>query len=151
MSLRPQFIQVIKSRCLWLEAACYLVTAKIALRVLPFQYLEPFFERGVRGPQPQGEARRQITLRVHLAICSAAEHLPGEYVCFPRGIAAQAMLRRRKVATTLYYGASTQTGQNLTGHVWVMDGNIGVMGMYEVDQYHVLAQYPKAAAAIGTE
>ena len=126
---------------LQLEAAWLLVAAKIALRLVPFARLAPLFERPTRVPQRVGEARTQTIGAVRNAINRAARRLPGEYVCFPRGIAAQAMLRRRGVATTLIYGAATLPGQGLTGHVWVMDGETGVIGHTTASDYRELARY----------
>jgi len=47
---------------------------------------------------------------VRWAIWTATRHQRERVVCFPRAIAAQAMLRRRGVSTTLYYGAASQEG-----------------------------------------
>lgn len=126
----------------WLEAALILVAAKMALQVVPFARLRPFFEKRVRGPELSGEARRRAVSQVRDAIFVAAQALPGQYVCFPRGIAAQAMLRRRGVSTTLYYGAATFPEKGLTGHVWVLDGEEDVIGSAQAPDYHVLARYP---------
>lgn len=131
----------LRRRALWLEAALWLVAAKIALRWVPFHRLARFFERPARGSELSGPTRRQTISEVRHAIAQAARRLPGDYVCFPRGIAAQAMLRRRGVSTTLIYGAATLPEKGLTGHVWVMDGNRGVIGAESAGDYRVLARY----------
>lgn len=63
-------------------------------------------------------------------------------VCFPRTFAAQAMLRRRGVTTTLYYGATTRAdaGKLLT-HVWLQDGEKGIVDHENCSQFQVLARY----------
>lgn len=129
-----------------LEAALWLVAAKIALRIVPFARLARWFDHPTRGPEREGHARAQTIVAVRHAVFRSARRLPGRYVCFPRGIAAQAMLRRRGVSTTLLYGAATLPGQGLTGHVWVMDGDAGVIGHCEADEYLVLARYETRAA-----
>ncbi len=131
----------LKRRALCIEAALLLIAAKIALRLVPFARLARTFERPARGPELGGPQRERLILEVRRAIFGAAHALPGRYVCFPRGIAAQIMLRRRGVSTTLIYGAATLPGRGLTGHVWVMDGENGVIGHKSADGYHVLARY----------
>lgn len=131
----------LRRRAIHVEAAFWLVFAKLALRVMPFARLAPLFEKPTRGPECAGTARTQTIIAVRRAIFRSARHLPGCYVCFPRGIAAQAMLRRRGISTTLIYGAATLPDQGLTGHVWVMDGDDGVIGHMKADEYRVLVRY----------
>ena len=129
-------------RRMLLEAATLLLLARLALRILPFRRLRWFFDRAPHGPQLQGDQRQQVRREVAWAIDRAAAHLPGQTVCFPRGIAAQLMLVRRRVGVTLYYGAATLPGRGLSSHVWVQDGDIGVVGHQEAAQFKVLARYP---------
>lgn len=72
----------------------------------------------------------------------ASHVLPFKIVCFPRGFAAQAMLRRRGITTTVYYGAASRSGRGLVTHVWVQDGAEGVMGLRAATGYKVIAKYP---------
>ena len=136
-----KWIAVARGHALHGEAALLLVVAKIALRVVPFSRLARWFEAPTRQPERQGEARRQTVIAVRRAIFRSGRRLPGVYVCFPRAIAAQTMLRRRGVSTTLVYGAATLPDKGLSGHVWVMDGDEGVIGHMKADEYHVLARY----------
>lgn len=125
------------------EAVFWLVAARVALRLVPFARLTWFFNRAPRH-QVRGAAREQIRKGVQWAISEGALYLPGETVCFPRAMAAQAMLRRRSVQTTIYYGAATLPTRELRAHVWLQDGGIGVVGHETAKEYHVLAQYPQA-------
>jgi hypothetical protein len=131
-------------RGLLLEAALELSLARLALWVLPFRWLKPFFTRPVRGPQVNGRARERLRKEVAWAIDRIARILPGETVCFPRGIAAQTILRRHGVGATLYYGVNTLPERGPTAHVWVQDGAQGVVGHHDAETYHVLARYPEA-------
>ena len=141
--MQRNFSQTLKRRALQVEAALLLVAAKLTLRVVPFARLARTFERAARGPELTGPERQRLIRDVQHAIVASAHRLPGKYVCFPRGIAAQTMLRRRGVSTTLIYGAATLPGQSLTGHVWVMDGENGVIGHRKAEGYRVLARYEK--------
>lgn len=130
-------------RLLLVEAMLYLLAARAALSVVPFRRLVPFFESPAKKPEITGARRELARAVVGWAIEVAAGRLPGETVCFPRAIAAQAMLRRRGVSTMLYYGAATLPQRGLTAHAWVQDGAAGVVGHQSAPDYHVLACYPQ--------
>lgn len=65
--------------------------------------------------------------------------------CLHEAMAAQAMLRRRRVGATLYYGAVTLPECGLQAHAWVQDGREGVVGHMAAYRYgyKVLACYPE--------
>src|SRR5689334_16969160 len=89
-----------------LEAAVRLLAARLAVRLLPFKTLIWFMERPTTHPAVTGPAREQLKKDVRWSIYQASHRLSENIVCFPRALAAQAMLRRRGVATTIYYGAA---------------------------------------------
>ncbi|MGE3535913.1 MAG: lasso peptide biosynthesis B2 protein [Candidatus Tectimicrobiota bacterium] len=128
---------------LLLEAAFCLLVARLALRLVPFRHLTWFFQRSGACPEVTGALRRQRIREVRGAILTVTRYLPVRLVCFPRAIAAQTMLRRRGITTTLYYGAARTPEQGLSTHVWVQDGNEGVIGSLAARGYHVLAWYPQ--------
>lgn len=132
-----------KPRLYLIEAILWLAAARVALQLIPFARLTWFFERALRQ-QVHGARREQIREGVQWAIAEGVLYLPGETVCFPRAMAAQAMLRRRGVQTTLYYGAATLPTRELKAHVWLQDGGIGIVGHETAKDYHILAQYPQA-------
>jgi hypothetical protein len=132
-----------RDRKLRLEALMYLVAARLALKIVPFRWLVRVFEREPRTPELQGAVREQARTDVRRAVRHATRWLPGT-VCFPKAIAAQAMLRRRAVATTLYCGAANVRPRGLVAHVWLQDGEIGVAGDRVSGPYHLLASYSAA-------
>ena len=139
--MRRKLRATLKRRALTAEAALLLIAAKLALRAVPFARLARTFERPARGAELVSPERQRVIIEVRHAILRATRRLPGHYVCFPLGIAAQTMLRRRGVSTTLIYGAATLPDKGLIGHVWVMDGDEGVIGHTSADDYRVLARY----------
>lgn len=128
---------------LLVEATLYLLMARMALVFLPFKVLARFMNRLSRQPELHGEARKSHIKAVRWSILRASHRLPLKLVCFPRAIAAQAMLRRRRVGTTLYYGATTQPDKGLISHVWVQDGQAGVIGLRAANGYKIIARYPE--------
>jgi hypothetical protein len=130
-----------RERRLSLEAAVCMVAARVAIRLVPFRWLVPVFERAPREPPVGGPARAKLREEVRQAIHRAAQRLPSDPACFPKAVAAQAMLRRRGVGTTLCYGASTSAGAGLAAHVWLVDGEDAVIGARARDGYRLLARY----------
>lgn len=131
-----------EARRYWFEALVFLTAARFGLWLLPFARLTWFFERGGQD-KLRGAERTRVREGVQWAISEASLYLPGETVCFPRAIAAQLMLRRRGITTTLYYGAATLPTRELKAHVWLQDGAIGVVGHESAGEYHILARYPE--------
>jgi hypothetical protein len=157
-----------------LEAMFYLLVARLALRVIPFRRLTWFFERPPRRPQDTfaerqrigaaarmpftarqdeitGTERERFRKGVQWLINEAAWFLPGETVCFPRAIVAQAILRRLGMAATLYYGAATLPERGLTAHAWVQDGSQVIVGRSDGQDYHILARYPEGEKPVFLE
>lgn len=144
ISLTRKFLhQPAARRKLIIEASLYLVWARLVLLALPFRWLTRFFNRPCsKKPVCDGFERQRLRRDIRWAIQHVAEHLPGETACFPCGIAAQAMCRRRGIGATLYYGAATLPEQGLAAHVWVLDGTEGVVGHQIANEYRIIARFP---------
>lgn len=130
---------------LLVETALTILAAQGALRIFPFRWLVWWFERPSRQPELQGEARHAACEEIRTVIYFANHWFAINAVCFPLSIAAQTLLRRRGVSTTLYYGAATLTNHGgLTAHVWLQDGDAGVVAHENRAQFQVLASYSAA-------
>lgn len=139
---------------LWvcLETLFYLLGARLALAVFSFQQLTWFFERPARQPELSGDARTFMCRGVRYIIYYLDQRMLGNRTtCFHRAIAAQAVLRRHRVGTTLYYGIAKVQDPfgapepGLSRHVWVQDGENGVVDhliLREVN-YKIMARYPE--------
>ena len=124
------------------EAVFFLLAARLALACLPLKWLLAWCSRCVAAAEVTGAPRRRQCVEVRTAILYVAPHLPGKTLCFPRSIAAQMMLRRRRIGTVLYYGAVARPEHKLMAHAWLQDGETGVIGYRAAGQYRVLARYP---------
>ena len=124
---------------LLLEAAWSLLLARLKLRCFSFSRLATTFSLPTKCPELTGSPRGLVCSEVGSAVERMAGLLPGRTACFPRAIATQAMLRRRGVSTTLYYGA--RDDGSLVAHVWIQDGDVGVIGMPSEGDYSVVATY----------
>lgn len=157
-----------------LEAISCLILARLALRVIPFRWLTSYFTRPAELPDASyakreqvwkssllksytphkekitGDERKLLREGIQWLINEAAWFLPGETACFARAIAAQSILRRLGIGTTLYYGATTHIAGGLTAHVWLQDGAAGIIGHDTAQRYHILARYPDKSRERGT-
>jgi hypothetical protein len=131
-----------KERMLLIETALYLVAARVALKIVPFRRLEPLFNRRPRAREVSDVERDAWTKKVQWAVVQVSRHWPVQTTCFSRAIAAQAMLRRRGIVATLFYGAGVFPRSGLRTHVWLQDGTDGVIGHLAAAGYHILARYP---------
>lgn len=138
----PKFFRASwQDRLLLLEASISLLMAASAIRVLPFRVLGRLAARPVRRAAPPSNARVSKLNRIRWAIGVCARRMPWAR-CFQQGLAAQVMLRRRGIGSTLYYGAAPNQQQGLSAHVWVRDGDIDVVGGEIASAFAVLATFP---------
>ncbi len=138
---RPRMLTALLLRT---EAAICLLAARLALARFSFRRLIWYFDRPAKQPEKTGRERQKAVRAVQRALFHAKSRWAMETTCLQRAMAAQAMLRRRGVGVTLYYGAATLPGQGLRAHAWVQDGETGVVGLHiaQRDGYKILARYP---------
>lgn len=125
------------------EAAAVLSVAAVVVAVVPFARIARWSGRPVRGAVRPGEERTRAIADISRAVVVAARYVPLRAKCFEQGIAAQWMLRRRGVATTLHYGVARAPERNLAAHVWVSAGPLDVVGCTIREDYAELARFPR--------
>ena len=129
-------------RLLVVEAMTMLILASVAIAVLPFRSVGRLAAVRTGQTEPAPEDRARVINRVRWAIIACARRMPWRAMCFEQGFAAQRMLRRRGIASVLYFGASPDDRKGLAAHVWVRDGDTDVVGGETASQFAVLATFP---------
>ncbi len=119
------------------EAGAIILAASLAVRLVPFRTLAEWLGRGASAATP---ADAETIYWLRRAVLAWARRLPWRALCFEQGLAAFALLRRRRLAATLHYGAATSDGE-LTAHVWVTSGAAEVVGCENKDNYGLLARF----------
>ena len=127
-----------RRRALVVEAVTCLLLARLALVFVPFPKLArrlgdfvPPGDRRVlaaRVPAPQAALAEEVGW----AVTRAARHVPFKAVCLPQAMAAQAMLRRRGIASVMHFGAARGSDKPLDAHAWLDAAGVEVTG-YPVD------------------
>jgi hypothetical protein len=126
----------------WLlgEAGLFLVAAAAAIALLSFARIARF--AGQARPASRRALDSDQLRELRWAIEAVARRVPFRSKCFERGLAAQWMLRRRGIETTLFYGAVRGAEGALSAHVWVRSGDRDVIGCEEAAGFALLARFP---------
>jgi hypothetical protein len=122
------------------EAGVRLVQASITLRIVRFARLAPRLGRHMaESPADEAKAITAEAKRVQWAVETAARNLPWKPVCLPQAVAATTMLRRRRIASTLYLGVDPAAG--FDAHAWVRVGRLIVTGGPRPDRFAVVSSF----------
>ena len=62
------------------------------------------------------------------AVTRTARYVPFKAVCLPQAMAAQFMLRRRKIASVMHFGAGKGVDKALDAHAWLDAAGVEVTG-----------------------
>jgi len=124
------------------EALCMLTFFRLALNLLPVQRLTAWMGMDIQAQSSVSQAKARETIRrVEWSIGAVVRHGPLTFVCFPQSLAAYFMLRRRHIASTLFYGV-TRDADQLKAHTWVKVGDRTVVGGDVESQFTVLNTFP---------
>lgn len=123
------------------EAALSLGAARLVVRALTLERMAPHLGRHMAESAPQSTPEAQaVAVRVARAVAALAPRLPWRCMCLEQAIAAQLMLRRRRVPSTLYLGVG-RGPQALEAHAWLRAGELILTGAAGRERYAVVATY----------
>ncbi len=129
-----------RKKKLVVEAIISLAAASAAIRLLPFR-------RAFRlGAKPLGYDQGANIRDAVWALEAAAARVPWKTVCFQKGLALQAMLRRRGIDAQIHYGVGYDPARSLRAHVWVSAAGDIVIGGKEAPEFKLLATMPPGTA-----
>jgi hypothetical protein len=126
-----------------MEAIGLLLLARLALTFASFERIAQWASVDFRPPAPAPGERDRIRRGVRSAVTRSARHVPWKAVCFDEGLAAQHMLRRRGIASDLYFGVERKPDGHLGAHVWVRDGEIDIVGGEGAKRFKPLVHFPR--------
>lgn len=112
---------------LLLEAHFWLAVFWLALRLRPFQQVVAGLRRPAAAQAMKADVEK-LAQHVSWAVRIAVRIMPWPMVCFPQGLAAHRMLRRRGIDAILHYGLSNSGDDELNAHVWVSVGTRIITG-----------------------
>ncbi len=121
----------------WLviEAAASLLVARTALRVMHFQRMTRDFGEFVapasspdEPPSIPDDVSMRVIEDVRWSVRAAAPFMPFRALCLQQAMAAQSMLRRRKIASTMHFGAGRDESGSMIAHAWLETAGIEITG-----------------------
>jgi hypothetical protein len=113
---------------LLLEAAFWLVAARIALKVLPVTWIVRWIQRPLKRRQLYPAGAQDLE-RLRWAVTAFSRNAPLRLVCFPQALALHAMLRGRTIASEVVYGVARPGAGGLQAHAWLrIAGRIWIGG-----------------------
>ncbi len=129
---------------LLLESAFALVIASLMVRLLPFRSIAAAASSNRQVDTSETGDYRRVRA-ISWAIEAMASRVPWRTVCIQKGVAAQLMLRRRKLPATLHYGLSNRSRTRLEAHIWVTSGPNVVVGGKAAEEFACVAVFPPAS------
>src|SRR4029077_20765458 len=125
-----------RRRALLIEAALWLLLARLAVALIPFPRLAPRLGTFVPPSDPQiaeqrfGGSDEHVLLAEEIgwAVTRAGRHIPYRPVCLPQAMAARMMLKRRRVPSVLHFGAAKGAERPLDTHAWLEAVGVEVTG-----------------------
>ncbi len=132
------------------EALCMLSFFRLALAFVPVQKLTQWMAKSQHTYPSIDPAKAVQSMRkVEWSIAAAVRHAPVNFVCFPQCLAAYFMLRRRDIASRLFYGVA-RDGNQLKAHTWVKVGERIIAGGDAAGHFTVLTTFPLPQTKTGT-
>jgi len=136
-----------RRRGLVIEAAAWLLVARVALLAVPFPrlarqlgaFVSPTDERVTLARRDASPQDAQLAEEIAWATTRAARHVPFKAVCLPQAMAARIMLRRRGVASVLHFGAARGRDKPIDAHAWLDAAGVEVTGYPVAGQFAEIA------------
>lgn len=141
-----------RTKAVALEAALALLVARLLVEHVPMRLwrrrLNTVGDSAGPAEGPGGPPPLRVPRNVARVVRKVARRLPWLRArCLPKAMAAQWMLRRRKIRSRLVFGArrATSPETSLEFHAWLIVAGECVIGAQEVETFSVLAP-PEAAS-----
>lgn len=138
----PSRRAVARDSPLLLEAGLCLAGARLAVAVLPFGWVTRALRQRVgESDAADDPATLRQQRRVAWALRSVARRTPGGRHCLAQALAGKHMLRRRRIASTLYLGVAGGAHTPFEAHAWLRSGSLTVTGGNDLDRFAVIATF----------
>ena len=132
------------------EAFLLLGLARLMTMAMKFNQFSRILGMQVsREPKAPDVAQLERAREVASIIAEASRRAPWKTRCLVRAIAAQLMLKRHRINSTLYLGVARSGNKPLKAHAWVKCGDIFLTGEHPVMDYTVVAMFSNEFDSIG--
>ncbi len=128
------------------ESLMELAVWKVLILCLPFRQWSRWsgrFQSETLKEDRQVERPRLSDIKRSIEV--TARWVPWRSKCLDQALAAQGMLARRQLPSTIYYGMIKDGAGNWVAHAWVRCGDQWVIGYHPQKQYTVVGTYARIA------
>lgn len=129
------------AKWLFAEAVFTAAYVKITLMFLPFRKVAKWLGQANTQPAAGTTQNLEMVKKIRFAIKLCDRYTPWDTECYTRSLTARIMLKRRKLASTLYFGFCKDEQNNLKGHAWLQSSGIIVTGFCDFSQYTVHSSF----------
>lgn len=127
---------------LFMEAYVGLASAWRAIRRRPFRDIAAGYGEHMRElPEIDDPADEAVLTRVSWAIHAASRRTPFKSTCLIQVTAAQRMMKKRCIGSTLYLGVKKDEGEHLKAHAWLRCGTRIIIGGGIEDTFTVVSTF----------
>ena len=119
------------------EATVMLAIARLAVRFLPARSVIAWASR---APRRVNRFATEDVGWISWAVDTIGDKTWMKALCLPRALAAQAMLRRRGIASKLCLGVA-RAGEGLAAHAWIEMGAQVIVGSGEAPRFTRLVEF----------
>ncbi len=127
---------------LFLEANFFLTLASIVRIIVPLRWYAPFLGKHMNVQLEEVDEKLKPKLRtIDKSIKRGCKYLPFNCKCLVQAMAGKAMLRLRRICSTVYLGVAKDEEDNLIAHAWVRVGEMHVTGGRGRKKYTVISTF----------
>lgn len=135
------------NKLLLIEAAYLTCIARIATFLLPFKRYNKHIGSYKEETPYEIDAKDYSTIKgVAWAVNTISKYTPWQCKCLVQAIAAQRMLKKRKIYSTLYLGVNKNSGNEMKAHAWLRCGHVFVTGGYIKSEFREVARFGNGSA-----
>lgn len=125
-------------------ASLELLTAWTLVRLAPFRRVARHLGRaGAVAANPSDGGGSVAAAEISWAVRAVTRRIPVRFTCLMQAVAAQRMLRKRRVPATVFLAmvADIPADEPLSAHAWVRCGDRVVVGACDESRYRVIATF----------
>jgi hypothetical protein len=139
----------IKDLVLFAEAWFLLLIWKLTCRLLPLRWYASCLgkQQASTAEVPIEDPRIRAVIR---AIARGKKYSPWKIKCLAEAIAAQQMLNRRKIPSTLYLGIARKGEQKIIAHAWLRCGVSILTGKRGMKRFTVVSSFAHSPGSAQT-
>ncbi len=113
----------------------------LILLFVPFSRIIPLMGKPVDTNENVIENKREL-YDIQVAINRACRYSFWRTMCFEQALCAKWMLKRRKYASTIYFGIKKEQADNqIQAHAWVVCNNEIVTGGKQAGEFKVISRF----------